>query len=135
MLAERLHNVKALRAGNYAAGCPCCQSKRGRPLSVRALDDGRVLLHPFCGCTTEDVLAAIGLSLGDLFEKPLAHHLAPVRNRVPASDRLELIDHEVLVASLILQDVLHEKTLDTDQWSRLAQAAARIGGAHDQSRT
>ena len=104
-ILDRLHNVRQVRPNDYDSGCPLCQSRRGRPLHLSALDDGRVLLHPFCGHEAGEVLAAIGLTLGDLYEKPLGD-LQASHARVPAGDRLVLIDHEVTVAALIVADVL-----------------------------
>jgi light-regulated signal transduction histidine kinase (bacteriophytochrome) len=98
---------------------------------VRELDDGRVLLHDFGGCETGDVLAALGLEMQDLFEKPLGHHFPASKSRVPARDLIDLIDHEVTVAALIVADILQHHTADEPQWARLAEAAARIGRARD----
>lgn len=133
-LLDRLDRPKQTRPGSWVAGCPCCQSKRGRPISVRETAGGRILLYAFCGCPTESVLAALGLTMSDLFEKPLGHQLTAPHSGVPASDRLAIIDHEVTVATLILEDVLRERTADEAQWKRLAEAAARIGRARDHGR-
>lgn len=74
-LLDRLGRPKPTGPGRWIAACPCCQSKRGRPLSLRELDGGRVLIHALCGCLTSDVLGALGLTLFDLFEKPIGHHI------------------------------------------------------------
>lgn len=134
-LLDRLDRPKQTRPGAWLAGCPCCQSRRGRPLSVRELDDGRVLLHAFCGCGTDDVLAALGLKLGDLFPERLpGHHYPQTHSRIPAADLLAAIDHEVIVASLILNDVLATNAVSEAQRARLFQAAARIGEARSHGR-
>jgi hypothetical protein len=99
-------------------------------LSIRELDDGRVLLHDFGGCETEAVLAAVGLGLGDLFDRPLGE-LAPSRTAMPARDLLVVIDHELTVAVLILDDIVRGRTVDPSQLRRLIQAAARISTARD----
>jgi hypothetical protein len=127
---DRLQRVRQSRPDNYMAACPCCQSKSGRPLSVRSMDDGRVLIHAFCGCETEDVLAAIGLGLGDLFDAPLAHHLPPVRGGLSARELLELSAHEANVATLLACDA-QTRPLTAPELERLAQAAARLGKAQD----
>jgi hypothetical protein len=102
-------------------------------LSIRELDDGRVLLHDFGGCETGDVLAALGLTLADLYERPLGHFAAS-HSRIPARDLLEVIDHEITVAAIILADVRLSRAVTDEQWTRLAQATARIGAARDQVR-
>jgi hypothetical protein len=131
-ILDRLHNVKKLRVGNWVAGCPCCQSKRGRPISVRELDDGRLLIHPFCGCETESVLGALGLALSDLFDRAIDQHLGPSHSRVPARDILEAIDTEVTTVVMVLDDILAQRKVNPEQIERLTQAAAAIGRARSQ---
>jgi hypothetical protein len=96
-----------------------------------------MLLHPFCGCQTEDVLTALGLTMSDLFpERSTANGPGYPRShsRIPARDLLEVIDHEVNVVALILADILDDRRIDESQFDRLAQAAARIGKARDHAR-
>lgn len=112
------------------AACPCCRSRRGRPLAVTDPGDGRVLLHAFCGCDTGAVLGALGLAIGDLFDRPLAHHTgAPTRARVPARDLLAIIDQETQFVALLACDILERRQVREEDWSRLARAAGRIEAA------
>jgi hypothetical protein len=62
------------------AKCPAHQD-RTASLSIRETDDGRVLINPFCGCDTGDVLDAVGLTFQDLFpERPEPEWRSPSRN-------------------------------------------------------
>jgi hypothetical protein len=110
-ILDRLDRVKPTGPGRWVARCPAHED-RTPSLSIRETDDGRVLVHDFGGCNTEDVLAALGLQLCDLFDAPVGHQLAPARSRIPARDLLELVSFEIDVAVIIL-----------------AQASARIGAA------
>lgn len=130
-LLDRLNRVKQTRPSQWMAACPCCESRRGRPLSVRESSDGRVLVHAFCGCETEDVLARVGLELGDLFDQPLTHAIKPVGPRVAAIDVLTALSHETTVLAEIAQTMLQKAQLDEETWNRLATAARRIGNACD----
>lgn len=131
-LLDRLDRVKQTAPGRWIARCPAHED-RGPSLSIRELDDGRVLVHDFGGCQIGDVLAAVGLSLSHLFEKPLGN-FQPSRSGIPARDLLAIIDHEVTVAALITADILAEHTVSQEQWTRLATAAGRIGRARDHGR-
>lgn len=63
-LLARLDGVK--RCGpHHMARCPGHED-RGPSLSVRE-EDGKILVHCFAGCTTRDVVDALGLELRDLF--------------------------------------------------------------------
>jgi hypothetical protein len=127
-LLDRLPRVKQTRPNVYIAGCPCCKSRNGRPIKVDTPEDGRVLIYAFCGCTTGDVVAALGLTLADLFDKPLAQNLPPLRGSFTARELLELVHHEITVAGLIATDMAARIFTD-EQAERLRQASARIGKA------
>lgn len=129
-LLDRLERVKQTAPSRWIACCPAHED-RSPSLSVRELDDGRVLLHDFGGCSTQHVLGALGLSLSDLFEKPIGHSFRPTHSRITARDALEALDHEVLVAVLILDEILTKRKVSPRQIVRLAQAAGRIGTARD----
>src|SRR5215217_4655352 len=61
------------RNGNKAkAFCPAHDDRNNPSLSVKA-EDNKVLLHCFLGCKAEDVVAAMGLGMGDLFENGNDH--------------------------------------------------------------
>lgn len=129
-LIDRLSRVKQTAPGRWLACCPAHED-RSPSLSVRELDDGRILIYDFGGCAVEDVLVALGLSMSDLFEKPVAHQFAASHSRVPARDILEALDHEILVAVLILDEIVKHRRASEDQVKRLAQASARVGAARD----
>ncbi len=59
-----LQGVKCSRNGEWQALCPA-HADRNPSLSVKA-SDGKVLVHCHAGCQTEDVVAALGLSMADL---------------------------------------------------------------------
>lgn len=67
-LLGRLERVKRTRPGQWQARCPAHEDA-APSLGVAMGDDGRALLTCRAGCETEDVLAAVGLELRDLFER------------------------------------------------------------------
>jgi hypothetical protein len=129
-LLDRLDRVKPTGPGRWIASCPA-HNDRTPSLSVRAMDDGRVLIHCFGGCEPGAVVESIGLALRDLFDRPLSHYAAPSKSRVPASDVLELISREIDVAVILLTCLLDGKAIGESGWQRIAQAARRIGAARD----
>lgn len=54
------------RNGQYTAHCPA-HDDQDPSLSVSEGDDGRILINCHKGCSTENVLAALGLEMSDLF--------------------------------------------------------------------
>jgi hypothetical protein len=110
------------------ARCPAHEDK-GPSLSIRETDDGRVLVHCFSGCGTTDVVASLGLSLADLFDKPLTPSgLPPIRGGFSARELLELLAHEATVAAILTSDA-EGRALTDQEHLRLAQAAGRLNEA------
>ena len=65
-LLSRLEKVRG-HEPHWRALCPAHENKKTLSLKISQAPDGRVLIHCFAGCGASDVLAAIGLSLKDLF--------------------------------------------------------------------
>lgn len=130
-LLDRLEHVRQTAPGRWLARCPAHED-RSPSLSIREIDGGRILLHDFGGCSTEDVLAALGLTMSELFPERLPEHSYPAsHSSIPARDLLVILDHETTVAVLILNDIVTRRTANESQVQRLCQAAARIGKARD----
>ncbi len=131
-LIDRLERVKPTGPGRWIARCPSHEDK-SPSLSVRELDDGRVLINCFGGCGAVHVLGAIGLEWSALFPATdaAARGSAPSHSRIPARDLLEIISEEASVVALVAADFLEHRAIREVDWQRLAQAAARIGRARD----
>jgi hypothetical protein len=134
-LLGRLERVRQAGPGRWIARCPAHEDK-GPSLSIRELDDGRVLLNDFGGCETSDVLAAVGLTFSDLFPERRpgsgpAGGSAPTSSRIPPRDLLEIISEETSVVAIIAADFLARRSIPETDWQRLAKAASRIGLARD----
>jgi hypothetical protein len=64
-LLGKLKGVKESGKG-WIARCPAHEDGNAS-LSISEGDDGRVLLKCFAGCSTDDIVAAVGLKMADLF--------------------------------------------------------------------
>lgn len=127
---SRLESVRETGADRWLAKCPA-HDDRSPSLSIRQADDGTVLLHDFAGCSALEIVQSIGLELADLFPDSQVRRADLVRGapRLSAADRLELVEHEITTAALILDKVSRRREVSDDQWHRIAQAAERIGRA------
>jgi hypothetical protein len=99
-------------------------------MSIRELDDGRVLIHDFAGCTTSDVLAAVGLTLEDLFPARQGGY-SGARERRPFSalDILRCVAFESLLVSISAQNLANGGELSEFDRKRLLLAASRLQSA------
>ena len=133
-LLTQLGGVRETGHGKYVARCPAHDDK-SPSLAIKDCGDGRVLLHCFAGCETQDVLIAIGLTFADLMPDRIGdeHSYKPVRQRFDARQVLAALDHEALVVAIIGADFLEHKEIDVPTWSRLAQGVHRINLARAQA--
>lgn len=128
-LISRLRKVKRTGNGQFIACCPA-HDDRSPSLSIREVDDGRVLLNCLAGCATEDVLGAVGLDFSDITpEKPIYHKAKPVKPRVYSTDALRLIKFETRIILLAAYELKNNKPLADDDLKRLELAMERINTA------
>ena len=124
-LLSRLDRVKSFGAGKWRARCPAHGSNKNSSLSI-ADRDGRVLLHCFAGCSTEAVLAALGLTLRDLFDRPLGEYPREHSRPWKPSDVVDLVLQEASIVSVVASDILDKRAVSSEDFSRLASAVARL---------
>jgi hypothetical protein len=127
-LLSRLHGVRRTGAGRWIARCPA-HDDRTPSLSIRELDDKRILLHCFGGCSVHDVLAAVGLDFDALFpERPIGDR-KPERHPFSAMDALRCLAFEGTVILLAAKDASAGKALSAGDIERLAIAVGRVNAA------
>jgi len=108
LVLSRLPRAKKAGAG-WRAPCPNCgPDSKSEKLAVTEGDDGRVLLHCFAGCAPAAVLAAVGLAVADLFDRPTAAADASPAERRLRRVELELADVRAAAAALDLEAVVLE---------------------------
>lgn len=130
-LLARLDKVKANGPGRWMACCPA-HNDRSPSLAIRETEDGTLLVKCFSGCPTADVLAAIGMSLSDLFprrESDLYHSSKRPGERWVPRDVLAAITHEALIVIFAAEKTASGEVLAQDDRQRLAVAAGRLRSA------
>ena len=134
VLLSRLDNVRQYGKG-YRCDCPNGHTSRGT-LSLAEGNDGRVLLTCFAGCAAADVLAAVGLTLADLYPAPV-RDMTP-RGRARRREAMQaasvvaatsVLSFEAAVVAVAAADLARGCALAADDHDRLAQAMDCIDGA------
>ena len=127
-LLNGLDGIRETGHSKYVARCPA-HDDRSPSLAIKDCGDGRVLVHCFAGCETEDVLAAVGLTLADLMPERVdgQHSFRP--QRFDSRQVLATLDHESLVVAIVGADFLEHRAIDESTWNRLRQAVGRINTA------
>lgn len=124
-LLSHLDKVKCTGDGKWAACCPA-HDDRGPSLTIRELDDGRVLVHCFAGCSVYEVLNAIGVDMAALFPPREIHHGKPERRPFPAADVLRAIGFEALVVCAAAATMMTGEVFTQADRARLILATERI---------
>ncbi len=126
-LLRRLNGVKRIGSGRWMAKCPA-HADRSPSLSIKELDDKRILLHCFAGCDVSAVVGAIGLELSDLFPDRPAHAPGhkPELGAWHVLDIFKALLDEVLVVQLAAAMLARGEILTTEDQMRLLQSSRRI---------
>lgn len=127
-IIAKLDGLKATGRDRWIAKCPAHDDKRPS-LSIRELSDGRVLIHDFGGCSTVDVLHALGLAFEHLY--PQDADQPKERRPFPAMDILRACATETLIAATSASNVAKGIAMSDDDRARLWQAAARLERAYE----
>lgn len=127
VLLSRLSKVKQTGRDKWIACCPAHDDSTPS-LTIRQLDDGRILIHDFGGCGACDVVESLGLTMTDLFPERLGEfkHIA---SPFSAADALRALTREAAIVALATADVVEGRQQSDEDAERLAIAAGRIAEA------
>ena len=126
-LLSRLDGVRRTGAGRWLARCPGHEDK-SPSLSVREMDDGRILLHDFAGCDVEQILGAVGLTFDALFPERPIEYGKPERRPFLPSDVFEIARFEISVVAIIAADLHKSRTVTEADYQRVFTAVERLNG-------
>lgn len=131
MLISRLEHVKCTGTGRYMARCPGHED-RTASLSIRELDDGRILLHCFAGCNVGEVLDAVGVTLNDLVPDRIQSTTGkPERRPFPAADVIRALAFEAQLIAVVAVDASQGLLIDAKTKDRVLLAVRRINAGLD----
>lgn len=138
ILLGRLEDVRK-QGGGWRARCPLCQGRRRDTVSIAESDDGRVLVHGFCGHGAAEIVQSVGLQLADLFPERLDPQTPEARKRLRAQMRLvgwgaalPMLEFESRIVLLAARDMAAGARLDDDDMARLELAVERITSARSE---
>lgn len=116
-LVSRLEYCKQVSSGKWIARCPAHED-RSPSLSIKELNDGRILIHCHAGCGANNILGSIGLEWADLY--PENDNFSPVVKR-----REKDAYNEIVIA--IAQDYMKQGKRLTEAEKQLV-IKARLAG-------
>lgn len=126
LITSRLEGYKLKRTGrgSWVACCPHHED-RTPSLSITEADDGRVLIHCHAGCSVDQVVGSLGLSLVDLFPDDGAGR-QPMQRRISHRQALELVKQEAALVWVAASNMARGHQLTEDDRQRLGRACVRM---------
>ncbi|MEP6898696.1 MAG: hypothetical protein ABI870_09210 [Rhodanobacter sp.] len=122
----------------WRARCPAHGGKSAS-LAIAQGDNGTLLLHCFAGCQAHEVLAAVGLQVGDLFVRKDLRSMSPAeRSQLRQAAllprwraALEVLTHEAHVLLIAANKIGDGFELDDDELTRIRVSALKVFDAQE----
>ncbi len=124
-LLSRLDKVKSTGNGRWTCACPS-HDDRSPSMHIKLDDSGKILINCKAGCGAQDIVSAIGMSLGDLMpDSPTHHRQQPRKQIIYATEALELIRYEAQII-IACGYSMRKGTLNQKDLERAEQAMQTI---------
>ncbi len=125
-LIGRLSKVRG-KNGSYTACCPAHDDKHPS-LAIRELDDGRILLKCFSGCSVLEICGAVGIDLSELFppDDNFRQIASPVKKPFYATDLIKILAFEAMVVGVAANSLANGNALSQIDLDRMKVAQMRI---------
>lgn len=124
-LLSKLDKVKSNGNGKWLARCPA-HADKSPSLAIKETEDGKILIHCFSGCSSSEVVGAIGLELSELMpDNPMYRKGA----KPPKFNKYELFDrvtYEAIILSLAFRQLQGGGVLSPADCQRAIQAENTI---------
>ena len=123
---------RVYKSGNDQWQCLCpAHDDKSPSVGIKYTKDGRILIHCFSGCPTNEILDAVGISFDDLFPDKLENEYKPIKRAFNPYAVLTSLSNEILLCTLAAMDLSKGKILNETDKQRLILAYSRIKGAYD----
>lgn len=136
-LLAQLHGVHKTGPASWRARCPACNHERDTgALAVTENGDGTILLHCFRCSDTAAILAAVGLTIADLFPERIKPQTPEERRsarevfkRNAWAAALRVLSREATVVNAAAGWLRQRRPLADPDYERLVLACSRIDQA------
>lgn len=123
-ILKHLDKVKKTSKG-YQARCPA-HADKGPSLSIKEADSGATLIHCHAGCSTASVVAAMGLTMADLFPPSNTPRRPPPAPGISRRELLAAADHERAILFILRCDAKRGRPISQTDMRRGQVARQRI---------
>jgi hypothetical protein len=131
---SRLDDPRPTGPERWRCACPAHGGSNTSTLSVAVGENGAVLLRCWSGCALEDITAALGLNVLDLFppKRNAGGGAPPCKRRrlISATQALHVLNSEANLVAITACNLSQGIALTAADRSRLLDAAERIAGIY-----
>lgn len=128
-LLSRLQKVKRVGKDSHIACCPAHQDK-SPSMTIREIEEGKILLHCFGGCSVDEICRSIGITIADIMPDRQPDALRrPMTAPFNARDVLECIKNDAQLLALFISDVTQGKAITPQEAANAYKASCRIVAA------
>lgn len=128
-LISRLQKVRQTGRDSWIACCPA-HADKSPSMTIREVEEGKVLVHCFAGCGIDEIVGAVGISLADLMPERQPDALRkPMSVPFNPRDVLACIQSDATLLCVFISDVTQAKSITPQEAANAYKAAARIVAA------
>lgn len=135
-MSRQLENLlgrvqKAKRSGrdSWIACCPAHQDKNPS-MTIREVEEGKLLVHCFAGCSIEEIVSSIGITLADLMPERSPDAIRrPSAVPFNARDVMTCIQSDAGLLCVFIASVTKGEKITSEEAANAYKAAARIVAA------
>ena len=122
---SRLQKVRK-NGKDYIACCPA-HDDRSPSLAIREVEDGRILIKCFAGCSADDVMGAVGMELKDLMPENVGfQRKRPDPRPFNPYDVLAAMINDATVILVLAKDMQKGRVIDESESLLLAKLIGRL---------
>jgi len=103
-ILSKFQRVYKSGADQWQCLCPVHDDK-SPSVGIKYTKDGRILIHCFSGCPTNEILDAVGISFDDLFPNKLENEYKPIKRAFNPYAVLTSLSNEILLCTLAAMDL------------------------------
>ena len=125
---NKLQKVQSRGRDSWMGCCPAHDDKN--PSLKVDLKGEKILIKCWSGCSTEDILGAVGMDFDDIFpDRPIYQRSSGKQPTLSSADALRIVKYEAMIIWMYGQDLRNKKTPTDEDHQRFTTAITRVKDA------
>lgn len=130
LVLSRLQDYRDRGNGKYIAKCPA-HDDRSPSLSITEGRNGNAVMLCFAECSIDEICAALGLEVSDLFPHTKSHHAPPQKVRMALTDAFHCLQYESTIVAIAADILANGRALNEEEHNRLRLAVNKLNAVNE----